>query len=343
MLDDREKIEKIIHNKNVLFVTYKDVDYIRNSQEINLIKESCRELKILSANAKLTWLRYLLGIIKIFFQFLLLRKNKFNIIFLGYLPQFSLFLPTFLFKGKIIVIDFFISLYDALVNDRKIFSQNSILAKLAKYLDKRALKKADYVIVDTRADKDFFIKELGLDRKKSIVIYLEANKKIYFPHRVERPKELMNKFIVLYFGTIIPSQGIEIICKAAQILENQRGIFFIIIGPVNNYLLKEYSNLNNIHFIRWLDKKKLSDYIAMSDLCLAGHFHGTIEKGKRVIPGKAFIFQSMEMPMILGDNPANREVFSENDKNIYFVKMGSEDELADKIKKIYEKKTITQI
>jgi glycosyltransferase involved in cell wall biosynthesis len=343
MFDDREKIKKIVHNKNVLFITYKDVGYIRNSQEINLIKESCRELKILSANAKLTWSRYFLGIIKIFLHLFFLRKKKYNVVFLGYLPQFSLSLPTFLFRNKIIVIDFFISLYDTLVNDRKIFSQNSIVAKLAKYLDIKTLKKADYAVIDSRADENFFIKEIGLDRNKSIIIYLEADKSIYFPHRVEKPKELMNKFIVLYFGTIIPSQGIEIICRTAKILEKQKGIFFIIIGPVKNYLLKEYSSLNNTLFIPWLDQKKLSDYIAMSDLCLAGHFNGTIEKAKRVIPGKAYIFQSMKMPMILGDNPANREVFSEKDKNIYFVKMGDEKELANKIKEIFEKKPIPQI
>lgn len=88
---------------------------------------------------------------------------------------------------------------------------------------------------------------------------------------------------------------------------------------------------SNIHYIQWLSQEKLSDYIAFSDLCLAGHFNKEINKAKRTIPGKAYIYRAMEKPMILGENPANHELYSEKEPGISFVEMGSGKKLAEKI------------
>ena len=38
--------------------------------------------------------------------------------------------------------------------------------------------------------------------------------------------------------------------------------------------------------------------------------------------------------MILGENPANRELYSEADDKTYFVEMGNAGKLADKIREI---------
>lgn len=80
----------------------------------------------------------------------------------------------------------------------------------------------------------------------------------------------------------------------------------------------------------------MAETIAMADLCLAGHFNGSIQKAKRTIPGKAYIYEAMHKPMILGDNKANHERYSEKQEGIYFVEMGSAEKLADLIKKIFE-------
>ena len=72
----------------------------------------------------------------------------------------------------------------------------------------------------------------------------------------------------------------------------------------------------------WLTQEELADLIDISDICLAGHFSAEIDKARRSIPGKAYIYEAMGKTMILGDNPANRERFLPSDKHI-FVEMGS--------------------
>ena len=81
--------------------------------------------------------------------------------------------------------------------------------------------------------------------------------------------------------------------------------------------------------------EELANYIAMADLCLAGHFSGEIEKAKRTIPGKAYIYDAMKKKILLGDNSANHELFEEKDGK-YFVQMGNPKALADRIVEIME-------
>ena len=91
-----------------------------------------------------------------------------------------------------------------------------------------------------------------------------------------------------------------------------------------------------MEYIKWLPQEKLAEYIGYADVCLAGHFNPEIEKAKRTIPGKAYIYEAMEKCMILGDNPATREIFAEDEKH-YFVEMGNAEKLASTISNIREK------
>ena len=97
---------------------------------------------------------------------------------------------------------------------------------------------------------------------------------------------------------------------------------------------------DNIEYIRWLTQEQLAEYIARADLCLAGHFNADIEKASRTIPGKAYIYHAMQKPMILGDNPANHELF-DSDSDTIFVKMGSAEALSEAISDFFWKHTTT--
>ena len=128
--------------------------------------------------------------------------------------------------------------------------------------------------------------------------------------------ELRDKFVVFFFGAMNPLQGVEIILESARILEEHENIVFIFVGPYEKIgNLELYSKLKNVRFAaRWLPQTEIADYIAMSDVCLAGHFNAAVEKGARVIPGKAYSYLAMDKPVIFGDNPANRELFYGGEK-----------------------------
>ena len=69
----------------------------------------------------------------------------------------------------------------------------------------------------------------------------------------------------------------------------------------------------------------------MADLCLAGHFNDRIDKAKRTIAGKTYIYRAMGKPVILGDNAANRELYEEDGRTVFYTKMGDPSALKDTI------------
>ena len=314
-----------LKNKKVLFITTKNLDYLRNTQEIRQLKEKTDFLSVIGTKDK----SYPMRLLKVYWRILTRSCKKYDAVFVGFSPQLVVPFFKWKFRKSKIYIDFFISMYDTLAFDRKKFKPESVFGKLLAWLDRKTLKAADKIIADTRAHAKYFSEELGADPEKMQVMYLEADTSIYYPHQIEKPEPAKGKYTVLYFGSILPLQGVDIVLEAAERLKDRTDICFYIIGPIGEKMTKPSGP--NIHYIQWLSQDKLSDYIAFSDLCLAGHFNREINKAKRTIPGKAYIYRAMEKPMILGENPANHELYSEKEPGIGFVEMGSGKKLAEKI------------
>lgn len=310
-----QDLKLLLKEKRVLFITTKNIDYIRISQVIRLIENNAQLIDMICSDKQ----RYVQRIIEVWIKLLKYNMKNIDVVFIGFAPQ--LILPFFYWKveNKTIIIDFFISLYDTLIHDRKKFRDGGIIASISHWLDKKSLIKAECVITDTKSDAEYFINEFNSDAGKFETLYLEADSSIYYSREQCKPDELKNKFVVLYFGSILPLQGVDIVLDTVRLLKDNRDIYFQVIGPISNKYDKPMQD--NVEYIEWLLQEKLAEYIANADLCLAGHFNGEIEKARRTIPGKAFIYRTMEKSMICGDCVANRELFSENEK-IKFVKMG---------------------
>ncbi len=110
-------------------------------------------------------------------------------------------------------------------------------------------------------------------------------------------------------------------------------VHFVLIGPIKG---EDMAACPNIEHIPWLAQEALAERIAQADLCLAGHFNDTIDKAKRTIPGKAYIYEAMQKPMILGDNPATHERYTAQERAIYFVPMGDPTALAAAISAFFQ-------
>lgn len=311
-----QNLNSFLKEQRVLFITTKNIAYIRNSQEIRLIRYHAESINIIYSEKQ----QYVFRIIEVWIKILKYDVKNIDIILIGFAPQ--LVLPFFYWKirNKKIIIDFFISLYDTLINDRKKFCDKGIISSICHWIDSDTLKKADYVIADTKADAKYFIREFKSDADKFMTMYLEADSSIYYPRQQHKRLNLTDKYVVLYFGSILPLQGVDVILEVIRQFKGEKSIFFQMIGPIPKKYNKPIQE--NVEYIEWLNQKELAEYIANADLCLAGHFNEKIDKAKRTIPGKAYIYNAMCKPMVLGDNEANRELFSDS-SIIYFSKMGN--------------------
>jgi glycosyltransferase involved in cell wall biosynthesis len=140
----------------------------------------------------------------------------------------------------------------------------------------------------------------------------------------------------LYYGSFLPLQGVEIIIRAAVYLKDIHGLNFRIIGQGLLFsqmrALAEQYGLENLSFLPPVRLDQLPDEIARADICLCGHF-SSIPKAARVIAGKTFQCIAMGKPVVVGENPANRELLTP-DVDAIFCAMNDPAALADAIRQL---------
>ena len=321
--NNRGEIINKIKGKKVLYIATKNSDYLRLQQEIRLIQNYAAESDIIVSQEK----SYIKRIIYVYMKLLITFMKEYDVIFVGFMAQMIVPVWKWKFRNRLLIVDFFISIYDTLVDDRKKIDGKNIFGKIIHMLDSITLKAADLVICDTKEHGKYFSEEFCVTKEKIATMYLEADSQIYYPKKIEKPDEYKNKYLVLYFGSILPVQGVDVVMDAIRQLKERKDIYFIIIGPIGDKIQK--ATTGNVTYIDWLPQEKLADYIAFSDLCLAGHFSATVNKAKRTIPGKAYIYHAMNKEMILGDSPANRELFGNLSQE--FVRLGDAKALAEAI------------
>jgi|SRR2546427_1039100 len=273
--------------------------------------------------------RALVAYSTLIYRYLFLGEH--DAVVVGYWGHIDVFFlaPFAKLKRKPIIFDAFFSLYDTAISDWELAPKNSWLARLCHFVDWSACRLATLVLVDTKAQRNFFCQEFGLAKKKVRWLYMGADEAVFAPYP-DPPSP--PPFRVLYVGNYVPLHGVPIILQAARLLDREE-IEFWLIGenhledPVLKDLLSN-SNPERVKFYPWMPPHELRAKIGDADICL-GVF-GTSCKAKRVIPGKAFLALAMGKPLITGDSMAARELL-EDGKNAILCEMGSSRALVDAI------------
>lgn len=275
--------------------------------------------------------------IKIFFKILkayakLIKRKKealaADIIIVGYIGQLDMFLAKMLFPSKTIIFNPMISLYDTLIEDRKL-SKNFFIKKFFFYIDKISCLLADKIILDTPEYADYFHKTFNIPDDKLSYAPIGADEDIFFPRTKQSQN---NEFQVLFYGKFTPLQGIEHILFAINILKERKDIKFRIIGRGQTYkkireLSKDLKIEDKIEYIDWIPFKKLPEIIHSADIVLGGHF-GNSGKASRVVSNKTFQIIAARKPTIISDSPASISAGFIDKHNAILCKTGNAIDLA---------------
>lgn len=324
----------------ILFVSGREAMYMRNTVILKGLRENGIRIVECTSSSNFYLLRYP-NVLK---KFILSRKKDIDLIFVGYFGQPLVPIVEKL-SNKPIILDAFLSTYDTMCFDRKKFGPNSYTGRLFYWMDKHSCELADGVLLDTHAHIDYFVKTFNLRKEKFHRVFLGCDDSIFYPRNIKNNKK-NKRFTIFYYTTYHPLHGVEYIVRAAKELESYEDIGFRIFGKGMEYkkILKLTKKLGvkNIEFDDWIPYKefyrKIPLEIAVADICLGGHF-SNIGKAKRVIGEKTFEFIAMKKPVILGNNPANKELF-EDRKNALLVEMANPDALADAILELKENNSL---
>ncbi len=220
-----------------------------------------------------------------------------------------------------------LSIYETLVTVRKNIPKNSLRAKFVRFVERISCRWADLVVTESTFQIEYFVREYGLPRGKFRQMWPAAYEPLFAPIPF---KERTDEFVVLYFGTFIPTYGTRVIVEAADRLRDKKDMVFVFCGggqdepKVRRYV--EENRLSNVRFLGMLPVLSFIQQIKDSDVCLG--LFGTSDKCKGSMPNKINQILSSAKPLITISTPTTREAGLIDKENCMLVQSDSSEELA---------------
>ena len=267
----------------------------------------------------------------VIYRFVRMRyRGKVYVPYPGVLLLFVLGLLPEKLNPEYVVLDCFISLYDTIVIDRKLFKPNSIAARIIFSMEKRVLRNANLLVVDTEQNSEYIGSVFGIEGKKILALPLSTDEKSFAPVPMPETSESCR---VLFIGTLIPLHGISTIVAAMRRLKGHREIQFHIIGdgqdaPVLQAYMRECPK-NARRSRGWRNSEQLAADIQASDICLG--IFGNTEKSQRVCPFKIYSYSNVGRPVITARTKWARSYGEVAERCLTLVEPSNADDLAKNI------------
>jgi glycosyltransferase involved in cell wall biosynthesis len=215
-------------------------------------------------------------------------------------------------RGQQVIWDMFLSLFDTVVNDRKMASRRSPAGRLLFALEWLAARSVDCVLLDTDAHAAHVADLFGLPagRTAAIPVGVEAE---HFPRLAPaRARAREGRTRVLFYGQLIPLHGVQTILDAA--LSERGGAFdWHIIGTgqdrprIESALARQ--GAGHVTWEPWVPYENLIEAIGEADVCLG--IFGASTKAACVVPNKVYQALLAGRTVITRDSPAIRETFGD--------------------------------
>lgn len=241
-----------------------------------------------------------------------LKAPKHDVVLVPYLGHFDILIlwPFAKMRGARLVWDAFLSLYNTVVEDRKIVGARNPLARLIYAFEWLATRAADLVVLDTAAHADYFGRRYALAPRKLASVFVGAEPEKFPPLPPLAHKNPDEPLIVLFYGQFIPLHGIPTIIDAARQLDDG-SVRWVLIGKGQEEdairASLEHHPVQHLEWHPWVPYEELIDWIKRADVCL-GIFSAS-EKAGQVIPNKVFQIISAGRPLVTRDSAAIRELF----------------------------------
>lgn len=181
---------------------------------------------------------------------------------------------------------------------------NPTLIRIARWLEGFLYAKADTILVNSPAYRDYLLNK-GIPENKVFLVANGVDTAQFDPgargNHLRQQWGVEDKFVVTYAGALGPANAIEGILKAAGLLRHHPKFTFILVGAGKDEArLKQLSRdmgLNNVRFVGPLPKSEMPAALAASDVCLATLQN--IPMFKTTYPNKVFDYMAAGRPVVL--------------------------------------------
>lgn len=238
-----------------------------------------------------------------------------------------------------VIFDAFTSLYHAVVFARKQVRPGSLRARYLRWWDWISCRLAAAVVVDTKGHAEYLSNLTKVKRQNIFSVFVGSDIADFPPQPM--PPKLAGKFLVHFHGHYSPFQGVDVIIRAAKLLESEP-VQFNLIGRGQEYkkvfVLAQELKVKNINFIDDVDFPTLHGYIKQSDLCL-GVFGGG--DSRPVIPNKIYEAIALGRPVLTAHLSVMDELF-QSDVHIAYCRPDDPQDLAVQIRRLISDASLRQ-
>lgn len=272
----------------------------------------------------------------IFYSIKYLKKKKYEFTIFSY-PSYIDIIFFYLFcklKNSTIVNDTYFSIYDTMVNDRKILRKKSIVAKLIYFLEKLSFSFSDIILIDTEEHKNYLSNLFKIKKDKFKVLKIGVDETKF------KKKKLLKKkgpFKIFFFGDFSPLHGLDKILKAIKLNKNKKFVFIFSGKGQSLNLLKnfcdKYKKQKNVIYTGWKNQKTINKYIENSNVCLG--IFGKSKKSQSVIPNKIYQIIQVGRPIVTANTRAQINFFKEDNTGVVFSKKNPRN-ILNSILKVYK-------
>ncbi len=255
-------------------------------------------------------------------------KNDYDVMIVGY-PGHVVAPFAKLISSKKVVLDALCSLYEGEIISRQSSRRWSIKGLQIWLIDFLAYFFVDLVLVESEAQKKFFIKRFFVSPNKCQVVYTGADDSVFFPDPNIKKKKT---FTAVFRGRFLPEAGVDVVVRAAKLLEG-KGIDFLIIGGglENKKILKLISDLKPSNL--FLESRRLSDGELRAEMLSChvslGQF-ANHERLSRTIPHKAFESLALGLPYLTARSEGVSEMLTD-EQNCVMTEANDPESLSNKI------------
>ena len=213
--------------------------------------------------------------------------------------------------------------------------KNPIVIALARWLENFLYARATHILVNSPAYKEYMLGK-GVSENKITYIPYGTDVDMFNPDLdgspVRKKFGLENKFVVLYAGALGQANDIDTILRAAERLNHESQIRFVLFGDGKERARLESEskrmNLTNVIFAGVCPKKEMPLVIASSDVCLA--ILQDVPMFRTTYPNKVFDYMAAARGTVLVIDGVVREVIESSGGGV-FVSPGNEEQLAKTI------------
>ena len=273
----------------------------------------CSDIELFEARNRSTGLTRYLETWKVLWH--LKKHHKPDLYMLGFRGHEMFWPVRWLARGKPLVFDALMSPSAALAEEKKAGILGQIFAPLMRWLELSILRNADLVLADTQQHVDFYARQFGVPRSKLLAVPVGAAERsrkrqaapsfldpqggrvgsptlealsIDTDRQVQRSGD--DFFSALFYGSMLPLHGVDVIVAAAAQLKDLPIRFDFIGGSAKQARrlrqLCERHGVTRYTHRSWVPLDELvNTEIPRADLCLGGPFGGT-PQARRVITSK---------------------------------------------------------